>query len=130
MGTEELGKNSMMAHLLGALRQGRDLGHYGRLVFVMVSRYFLNEDEIVELLMQDRDCDESKARTLIAQVNARGYNPPKRERIIEWMNKQDFPICPNPGDPRACNIYKDLDLPREVYEQIANFYERDAQPVR
>ncbi|MBV9771585.1 MAG: hypothetical protein JOZ32_18585 [Bryobacterales bacterium] len=43
------------------------------------------------------------------------------------MNKQDFPICPNPDDPQACNIYKDLDLPQEVYEKIASFYEQAAE---
>jgi len=127
METKELCKNSVMAHLIGALREGRDIGHYGRLVFVMVARHFLTEDELIELLTEDKDCDESKARSLVAQINARDYNPPKRERIIEWMNKQDFPICPNPDDPQACNIYKDLDLPQEVYEKIAGFYEQAAE---
>lgn len=127
MGIEELKKNAMMAHLIGALNEGRDIGHYGRLVFVMVARYFMSEDEIIELLTRDKDCDDAKARLLFEQVNARGYNPPKRERILEWMSKQEFPICPNPDDPQGCNIYKDLDLPKEVYDKIAGYYEHASQ---
>ena len=37
----------MMAHLLDALDEGADVGHYGRLVFVMIARHFLDEDELV-----------------------------------------------------------------------------------
>ncbi len=36
MSVAELRKNGMMAHLMDALSQGEDIGHYGRLVFVMV----------------------------------------------------------------------------------------------
>lgn len=129
MRTDELTRNAMMAHLIRSLEQGKDIGHYGRLVFVMIARHFWSEEEMIELLTKDRDCDEAKARALVAQVNARGYNPPKRERIIEWMNKQDFPICPDAGDPKACNIYKDLELPREVYDKIESFYEHSEQPA-
>jgi hypothetical protein len=39
----ELRKNEMMAHLMDALSQGQDIGHYGRLAFVMVARHFLSE---------------------------------------------------------------------------------------
>ena len=45
------------------------------------------------------------------QIQERGYNPPKRERILEWQEQQDFPICPNPDDPDACNVYRELGLP-------------------
>ena len=34
-GVEELRKDEMMAHLLDSLDQGKDIGHYGRLVFAM-----------------------------------------------------------------------------------------------
>lgn len=127
MAIEDLRQSSMMSHLLDALDRGEDIGHYGRLVFVMVGRYFLSDDELAEQLTKDRDCDESKARVLIKQVEARGYNPPKRERILEWMSQQEFPICQAPDDRGSCNVYKNLDFPPEVYEKISSFYERQPE---
>ena len=123
MPVEELRQEPMMAHLLDSLEQGRDIGHYGRLVFVMVARHFLNEDEIVDHLMKDRNFDDEKARALLKQVEARGYNPPKRERVLEWMEKQKFPICPDTDDPGQCNVYRNLEFPKEIYDKIAAFYE-------
>jgi hypothetical protein len=123
MALEDLRQSTMMSHLLGALDRGEDIGHYGRLVFVMVGRYFLSDEEIVEQLTKDRDCDEQKAWGLVKQVSARGYNPPKRERILEWMNQQDFPICPDTEDQGTCNVYKNLNFPPEVYEKISSFYQ-------
>src|SRR5688572_23955776 len=67
MGIEELRQDPMMAHLIAALEQGREIGHYGRLVFVMIARHFLSEHELLEYLMKDRDVDERKARSLLAQ---------------------------------------------------------------
>ena len=127
MSVADLRQNEMMAHLLDALDRGEDIGHYGRLVFVMVGRYFLSEDELVKHLTKDPDCDEEKARGLIKQVEARGYNPPKRERILEWMSQQDFPICKAPEDQKACNVYGTLDFPPEVYEKISSFYQQNTQ---
>jgi len=127
MAIEELRQDPMMAHLIASLEQGRDIGHYGRLVFVMVARHFLSEDEVLDYLMRDRDVDERKARSLLAQVNARGYNPPKRERVLDWMSKQSFPICPSPEDPDQCNPYKNLDFPKEIYDRIQDYYEGKAE---
>ena len=45
MAVSELRKNDMMAHLLDSLEAGKDIGHYGRLVFAMVARHFLSEAE-------------------------------------------------------------------------------------
>ena len=56
-------------------------------------------------------------------MQERGYNPPRRERILEWQSQQDFPICPNPDDPDACNVYRDLRFPDSVYEDISDYYE-------
>ena len=123
MALEDLRQSGMMSHLLDALDRGEDIGHYGRLVVVMVGRYFLSDDEIVQQLTKDPDCDEEKARGLIRQVEARGYNPPKRERILEWMEQQDFPICQDTENQAACNVYKNLKFPPEVYEKISSFYE-------
>ena len=122
MAVQDLRQSGMMSHLLDALDRGEDIGHYGRLVFVMVSRYFLSDEEVVEHLIKDPDCDEQKAKGIVAQVEARGYNPPKRERILDWMKQQDFPICQDPNDRGACNVYKNLDFPPEVYEKISSFY--------
>ena len=53
MSIENLRKNPMMMHLLGALERGEDVGHYGRLVFAMVARHFISEDELRALLARN-----------------------------------------------------------------------------
>ncbi len=121
---EELKKSEMMAHLLAALEEGKDIGHYGRLTFAMVARHFLSEDELLQTLSKDKDFSEEQAKLLIAQVQGRDYNPPKRERILGWQKEQEFPICPNPEDPDACNVYKDLNFPDHVYEHIQHYIEQ------
>jgi hypothetical protein len=68
--------------------------------------------------------DEHGARALVQQVVSRDYNPPKRERILEWQSQQEFPICPNPDDPDACNVYRELDLPDEVFRHIEEYREQ------
>jgi hypothetical protein len=60
-------------------------------------------------------------------VQGRDYNPPKRARILEWQKEQEFPICPDAENPDACNVYKDLKFPDEVYESISEYYEEKAQ---
>jgi hypothetical protein len=120
---EELRKSPMMAHLLDALEAGQDIGHYGRLVVAMVGHHFLDDDQLINTLAQDQDFTEEEARALVLQVRERDYNPPRRERILEWQSQQDFPICPTPEDPRACNVYRELNFPDGVYEDIQEFYE-------
>src|ERR1051326_6422875 len=100
METEELTKSSMMCDLMEALNRGESVGHYGGLVFTMVARYFMGEAELESMLSKDPECDEEEAHSLVRQVNARNYNPPHRDRIMEWMARQEFPICPDPEDPR------------------------------
>jgi hypothetical protein len=124
-----LRRNPMMRHLLGALDRGEDIGHYGRLVFAMVARHFLDEEELVGLLARGGSMGEQEAEALSRQVEERNYNPPRPERIAEWQRSQDFPICPE-GDPRACNVYRDLRFPPGVYEQIRQFYEREETEER
>lgn len=123
MALEDLRQSAMMSHLLDALERGEDIGHYGRLVFIMIARYFLSDKELVEQLTKDPDCDEQKACGLLKEVEARGYNPPKRERILEWMDQQEFPICQDPDDKGTCNVYKNLSFPPEVYEKISAYYQ-------
>ncbi len=121
MAVEDLQKNDMMAHLLDALDHHKDIGHYGRLVFAMVSRHFLTEDEVVAYLQKDKDFSEEQARSLYEQVQGADYNPPRREKILQYQAEQDFPIIPNPDDPDAGNVYRDLDFPEHVYEHIQDY---------
>lgn len=116
-----------MAHLLDAVSQVKDIGHYGRLVFVMVARHFLSEEQLLNQLTLDPGFDEDKARALIEQVTTKGYSPPSREKILEFQERQEFPICPDPDDPDACNVYKDLTFAPEVYDSITEYHEEKAE---
>lgn len=121
---DELRRNAMMSHLIEALERGEDIGHYGRLVFAMVARHFINEEELCAWLQKNPGVSEQEARSLCRQVEGRDYNPPRRERIIQWQSQQEFPICPNADDPDECNVYKDLKFPDHVYEHIQEYYEQ------
>ena len=123
MSIEELRKSDMMAHLIDALDEGKDIGHYGRLTFAMIARHFMDDDALIEYLQKDKDFSEAEAKALVKQVEGKDYNPPKRDRILDWQQQQDFPICPNPDDPDSCNVYRDLQFPDEVYENISSYYE-------
>jgi hypothetical protein len=127
MSLKDLRESPMMAHLVDALKDGQDVGHYGRLVFAMVARHFLEERELVKLLTAQPGMDDEKARALFLQVQGRDYSPPKRETILEWQAQQEFPICPNPDDPDACNLYRELKFPDDVYEAIGEFWEEKAE---
>jgi hypothetical protein len=126
MSVEDLWQSPMMSHMLDALEKEEDIGHYGRLVFAMVGRHFVGEDELVELLRKDRDAEEREIRAMVQQVEEKGYSPPRRERILEWQSQQEFQICPNPDDPDACNVYNELQFPEEVYESIQEYREEKA----
>src|SRR5919199_2189445 len=123
----DLRRNRMMAHLMDALDQGKDIGHYGRLVFAMVARHFLSADELVGYLTKDQDCSEDDARALYLQVQGRDYSPPKREKILEWQKQQEFQIIPDAEDPDEGNVYKDLQFPDDVYDHIQDYYEQKAE---
>jgi len=126
MALDALRKNGMMAHLLDSLEAGQDIGHYGRLVFAMVARHFLDDEDLVETLVQDPAFNEDAARALVEQVKGRDYSPPRREKVLEFQSRQDFPICPNTDDPDACNVYKDLQFPESVYAHIGEYREQKA----
>ncbi len=127
MSVQDLRNDEMMAHLLDSLDEGKDIGHYGRLVFTMVARHFMDERELVKYLQKNPGVSEEEAKSMVAQVEQRDYNPPRREKILEWQQQQDFPICPNPDDPDACNVYKDLKFPDELYENIGEYREQKAE---
>ena len=126
--SENLRDSPMMAHLLDALEAGTDIGHYGRLTFTMVARHFMDEDEIIKLLAGQPDHDEADMRAMLTQVEGRDYNPPKRERILQWQAEQDFPICPTPDDPDSCNVYRELRFPDSVYDSISEYHTQREQP--
>ncbi len=125
-GSDDLRDSPMMAHLLDALEQGQDIGHYGRLTFAMIARHFLDEDEMLRLLGAQPGGEE-EARSLLLQVQGRDYNPPKRDRILQWQAEQEFPICPTPDEPNSCNVYRELRFPDDVYESIGEFWEEKAE---
>ena len=127
MAMTDLRKKDMMAHLADALNDGKDVGEYGRLVFAMVARHFLSENELVKLLSKDKSFGEDDARRLVTQVQSRDYNPPKREKILQYLEQQNFPICPNADDPDACNVYRDLTFPEGVYARINEYYQQKAE---
>src|SRR5687767_15462141 len=56
-----------------------------------------------------------------------GYNPPKREKILQYQQEQGFPICPDAEDPDACNLYRNLKFPDGVYEKIARSEEHTSE---
>ena len=126
MAVEDLRKNGMMAHLLDALDEGKDIGHYGRLVFAIIARHFMSEDELVDYLQKDEDFSEEAARGLVQQVQEKDYNPPRRDTILGYQEKQDFSILPDADDPDAGNVYQDLDFPDEVYEDISEYHQQKA----
>lgn len=117
-GAEALRQDSMMSYLLDSLDVGKDIGHYGRLVFAMVARHFLTEDEVIAELTKDPDFSEDQAVGMLRQVEAHDYNPPRRERILEWQAEQEFPILPDANNPDCGNVYKSLRFPKQIYDHI------------
>ncbi|QIN78992.1 hypothetical protein GBA65_11170 [Rubrobacter marinus] len=126
MPVEDLRKSPMMSHILDALENGEDIGHYGRFTFAVIARHFVDNDELVKLMTQDKDADEEEIRALVQQVEEKNYSPPKRDKILDYQKQQDFDICPNPDDPDACNPYQELDFPDEVFESIQEYREEKA----
>jgi len=122
MSVQEIRQSPMMSHLLDAMQQGKDIGHYGRLSFAMVAQYFMKPDELVKWLEKGGASAED-AKALVAGVEERGYNPPSRGQILAWQKQQEFQICPNPDDPNACNVYQELSFPDSVYQNIKEYRE-------
>ena len=87
MPVEDLKQSPLMNHMLEALENGEDIGHYGRLTFAMVGAYFVKNDELVRLLTQHHDGDEREVRAIVQQVREKGYNPPNRDKLLESESK-------------------------------------------
>lgn len=123
-GVAELRKDSMMAHLLDSLEAGKNIGHYGRLVFAMVARHFMPHQDVLAWLRRDPDLEEADAVNMLRQVEGRDYNPPKRDRLLEWQAQQKFPILPHPEDPECGNLYRNLKFPDTIYDHISQYQEQ------
>ncbi|WP_293914664.1 hypothetical protein [Deinococcus sp.] len=126
MPLNDMQSNDMMAHLTQALDDGKDIGHYGRLVYAIVARHFLSEDELVTQLSKDQDFSDEAARGLVQQVQEADYSPPGRAKIMEYQAKQDFPIIPHAENPDEGNVYRDLDFPQHVYDHIQEYHQQKA----
>ncbi len=124
-GEDELRKDPMMAHLLDSLNAGKDVGHYGRLVFSMVARHFLPHEQVLAYLIKDNDFNEDQAAQMLHQVEGRDYSPPKRERLLEWQREQDFQFI-DPADPDSGNLYRNLKFPQEIYQHIGHYQDAKA----
>jgi len=116
-----------MARLLDALNKGTDIGHYGQFTFATVARHFMDEGEIIRLLAAQPDMDEAKARALLTHVTERDYNPPQRERILQHQSRDGFQIIDRPHDPDCGNLYRELQFPERVYEDINEYYVEKAE---
>ncbi len=99
MALDDLRRSPMMTHLLDSLEKGKDIGHYGRLTFAMIAHRFLDRDELVTWLCKDKDCDETKAKALVQQVESRDYNPPSREPHPGVAGRAGLPDLPDSGRP-------------------------------
>src|SRR6478735_3064807 len=62
---EDLRAEPMMAHLMDSLEAGKEIGHYGRLVFAMVGHHFVEPGELIEWLTKDPDFDAEQAKALL-----------------------------------------------------------------
>jgi hypothetical protein len=123
---QDMQADPMMARLITSLAEHEDIGHYGRLVFAMVGRYFASDDELVAALQNDRDFSEEQARELVREVHAVNYSPPKREKIIEFQSRQAYRMIENVQDPDVGNVYRTLQFPEEMYHHIAEYREQKA----
>jgi len=114
----------MMSHMLDALDNGEDIGHYGRLVFAMIGRHFVTNDELVELLTKDHDADQGEIRALVKQVEEKGYSPPRREKILEYQSQQAFRSAPTPTTLTLATLTRSCSSPTKSTRQFKSIGKR------
>jgi len=122
-GEQVLRKDRMMSYLMDCLNQGVHIGHYGQLIFAMIAHHFMTEHEVIQYLMKDPSMDVTEAQNMYRQVQAKDYNPPRKEKILEWQSQQQFKIIPDNADSEFGNVYKDLTFPEHVYSHITEYYQ-------
>jgi hypothetical protein len=128
---EDLRESPMMASLWDDLKIGVDVGHFGRLLFCIVARHFMQEDEIIKLLSNGDNMVPEDAQAMLLNVNERNYNPPRPAVIRKWQERQGYKIIPveHQHDLAYGNLYSELRFPREIYEQVGEFYKQAAKDV-
>lgn len=124
--SEDMRASAMMDRLWTDLSKGTDVGHYGRLVFCMIARHFLDEKEIIKLLGKSVPTEEAAA--MLVEVNRTNYSPPRPAKIRQWQKNQQYKIIPEDKDQSWGNVYTELQLPQEIYENVTNFY-KDTKEV-
>ncbi len=126
---EDMRRSQMMARLWDDLEKGVDVGHFGRLLFTMVARHYMNETQVITLLSRNIPVEDAQAMLLL--VNSRNYNPPKPNKIRKWQEKQDYKIIPpeKAHDLAWGNVYKELRLPMEIYSQVQDFYKEAVRGI-
>ncbi len=124
---DRLRKNPMMRHLVEALEAGDDIGHYGRLTFAIVARYFMMPADLAKFIAKDEDESLKEAQGLVHQVIEADYSPPGPQKIRKWNEEQSFPILPPDHDTvDDANVYQDLDFPEIVYDKIKDYHQEQA----
>ncbi|PYE51877.1 hypothetical protein [Deinococcus yavapaiensis] len=121
-----LKSNRFMAHLVGALEMGQDIGPYGRKIFATVAQYFLSADDTLMLLK--RNLGEQEAREVMKSVE--GEPPPRRGKVVEYTKRQNFPILPNNHDAHLDDLYAGLTFPPEIQARIPKFERGVAHEAR
>ncbi len=86
----QLRDSPMMVRLLDALERGEDIGHYGRQTFTMVARFFMGEEQLVQLLAKQPGQGETDASAPVMQVVNHDYSPPTRDRLLTWQREQVY----------------------------------------
>lgn len=124
---EDLRKSPMMAKLWDDLQNKVDIGHFGRLVFTIIARHYLSEDELIRLLANNLEVED--AQVLLLEVNERNYNPPRPSVIRKWQLRQAYRIIPPDQEHNLAwgNVYAELKLPQEIYDQVGGFYKEQAK---
>ena len=79
-------------------------------------------EEVVAWLRKDGDCSEEQAGTMLHQVEGRDYSPPRRERLLQWQQEQEFQFI-DPHDPDSGNLYRNLEFPKAIYDHIGHYQE-------
>src|SRR5438105_2381911 len=75
-----------------------------------------------------RERGEARAETnMRAARDGRDADWPERERVLEWQAQQAFPICPDPDEPTARNVYRELRFPDHIYENIDEYWTQSAE---
>ncbi len=100
----------MMDYMPDALDE--DVGHYGRLDFVMDARHFVDNEEIVGLLAKHHDANEQEIRVMAQQVEEKGYSPPRRDKVLELAGAARFSNQPEPRRPGRLQRLRHAELPR------------------